>query len=314
MPHDEDEPSRARRRSDCPCAFGDRPLLDPHAADLHRRGDERQRVDEDRPGGREHLDERAADRRPGDERGRPRTRSASSSRRGTGRGGRGRRRTAGTRSRTAPGRGRRGGRRRRGGRVSARRGGTRAGSSRARRRGARSATMRSGRLARRWSTQLPTKIETMFGAQTAAVRRPTWPAPASRSEDAISGSASSEMRSPNCDSVWPIQKVRNRPSRQSDGLAPSARSLVIGARSPASRSASAARCGCRAAPSSGSRRTYGASTSSMARSISASSATLRTTRVLARPLSFRQRGGSVGLDVRQPPARQVVGLRGTSAR
>ena len=26
------------------------------------------------------------------------------------------------------------------------------------------------------------------------------------------------MRSPNCDSVWPIQKVRNRPSRQSDGL------------------------------------------------------------------------------------------------
>src|SRR6266516_102985 len=55
--------------------------------------------------------------------------------------------------------------------------------------------------------------DAMFGSQTAAVRKPTWLGEASSSSTAISGSASSVIRSPNSDTACADQNVRNCRSR-----------------------------------------------------------------------------------------------------
>ena len=65
--------------------------------------------------------------------------------------------------------------------------------------------MSSRRLRTWWSTQVPTNSESRFGAQTAAVSRPTVGALACRAVTAMSGSASSVIRSPNCEMPCPAQ-------------------------------------------------------------------------------------------------------------
>jgi hypothetical protein len=73
----------------------------------------------------------------------------------------------------------------------------------------RSAAIMSGRLSRRWSTQLPMNSEARFGSQTAAVSRPTWPGEASSMVTAINGRASSVIRSPTSETPCADQKMRN---------------------------------------------------------------------------------------------------------
>ena len=65
--------------------------------------------------------------------------------------------------------------------------------------------MSSRRLRTWWSTHVPTNSDSRFGAQTAAVSRPTVGALACRAVTAIRGSASSVIRSPNCETPWPTQ-------------------------------------------------------------------------------------------------------------
>jgi len=69
----------------------------------------------------------------------------------------------------------------------------------------RSAAMSSRRLSRWWSAQAPTISDTRFGAHTAAVSRPIWVGVACRDTTAISGNASSVTRSPNCETLSPLQ-------------------------------------------------------------------------------------------------------------
>ena len=57
--------------------------------------------------------------------------------------------------------------------------------------------MSSRRLRAWWSTHVPTSSDKRLGAHTAAVSSPTVEGPACREVTAMSGSASSVMRSPN---------------------------------------------------------------------------------------------------------------------
>lgn len=73
------------------------------------------------------------------------------------------------------------------------------------------------RLRARRSTHAPTKTPSRLGAQTRAVSQATWLAEAPRVLTAISGRASSVIRSPNWETVSPAQKRVNRRFRHNDG-------------------------------------------------------------------------------------------------